>query len=271
VDDLTAVDLLGVRVYTLSVESLMNFITRTILAGGKARAVYVNTYAINLAQELAWFRDFVNSSDVAYCDGFGVKWGAQVLGLRIPHRYTPPDWISLLAAECVRYRFSLFLLGARPGVAERAAVHLMQQFPALNVSGTQHGYFDKTPGGVQNEAVLEALRVARPDILIIGFGMPLQERWLMENWNCIEVKVALTVGALLDYLTGEVPRAPRWMTDHGLEWLGRLIIEPRRLWRRYLLGNPLFLWRVLKQRLTRAGSVSASRKLGVLKKGSKEF
>jgi len=155
----------------------------------------------------------------------------------------------LLAAECAHYRFSLFLLGARPGIAEKAAVYLRQQFPDLNVVGAQHGYFDKTPGSVENEAVLEALRAASPDVLIVGFGMPLQERWLMENWNRVEVKVALTAGALLDYLAGEVPRAPRWMTDHGLEWLGRLIIEPRRLWRRYLVGNPLFLWRVLKQRL----------------------
>ena len=97
-DDIEAVNLLGVDVCTLSVESLVNFVSRTTLAGGKARAVYANIYAINLAQDLAWFRDFFNSSDVVYCDGFGVKWGARLLGLRIPYRYTPPDWITLLTA-----------------------------------------------------------------------------------------------------------------------------------------------------------------------------
>jgi len=247
-DDMEAVNLLGVRVSTLSVESLVNFVTRTIRAGGKARAVYVNIYAINLAQELAWFRDFCNSSDVAYCDGFGVKWGARLLGLRIPYRYTPPDWTTLLAAECARQRFSLYLLGARPGVAEKVAVILKQQFTDLSIAGAHHGYFDKSPDSVENEAVLQAINATRPDILLVGLGMPLQERWLMENWDRIEAKVALPVGALFDYLAGEFPRAPRWMTDHGLEWLGRLIIEPRRLWRRYLLGNPRFLWQVLKQR-----------------------
>lgn len=248
-DDLEAVNLLGVRVCTLSVESLVNFVTRTILAGGKARAVYVNIYAINLAQELAWFRDFFNSSDVVYCDGFGVKWGARLLGLRIPYRYTPPDWITLLAAECARQHFSLYLLGAHPGVAEKVAVILKQQFTDLSIAGTHHGYFDKSPDSDENEAVLQAINATNPDILLVGLGMPLQERWLMENWDRLEAKVALPVGALFDYLAGEFPRAPHWMTDHGLEWLGRLIVEPRRLWRRYLLGNPRFLWLVLKQRL----------------------
>lgn len=243
------VNLLGVRVNTLPVESLVNFVTRTILAGAKARAVYVNISAINLAQELGWFRDFLNSSDIVYCDGFGVKWGARLLGLRIPSRYTPPDWITLLAAECVSQRFSLYLLGARPGVAEKVAVILKGQFPELSIVGAHHGYFDKSPEGVENEGVLQAINAAGPDILLVGFGMPLQERWLMENWDRLQTRVALPVGALFDYLAGEFPRAPHWMTDHGLEWLGRLIIEPRRLWRRYLLGNPRFLWLVLKQRL----------------------
>jgi N-acetylglucosaminyldiphosphoundecaprenol N-acetyl-beta-D-mannosaminyltransferase len=244
-----SIDLLGVRVCTLSVESLVTFVTRTILAGGKARVVYLNVHAINLAQELAWFRDFCNSSDVAYCDGFGVKWGARLLGLRILFRYTPPDWITLLAAECARQRFSLYLLGARPGVAEKVADLLKQQFPDLSIAGTQHGYFDQSPCSADGEAVVQAINATRPDILLVGLGMPLQERWLMENWDRLEIKVAFPVGALFDYLIGEVPRAPHWMTDHGLEWLGRLIVEPRRLWRRYLLGNPRFLWLVLKQRL----------------------
>jgi N-acetylglucosaminyldiphosphoundecaprenol N-acetyl-beta-D-mannosaminyltransferase len=74
--------------------------------------------------------------------------------------------------------------------------------------------------------------------------MPMQERWIMENWNDLQVNIVMPVGALFDYLAGELPRAPRWMTEHGLEWLGRLIIEPGRLWKRYLVGNPLFLWRV---------------------------
>ena len=213
--------------------------------------MYVNIHAINLAQDHAWFRNFVNGSEVVYCDGFGIKWGARLLGLRIPERLTPPDWISMLAAECTRKHYSLFLLGAHPGVGELAGVTLKQQFTGLNIAGIQHGYFDKSNDSKENEAVLQAINDARPDILLVGLGMPLQEHWLMENWERLNVKVALPVGALFDYLAGKFPRAPHWMTDHGLEWLGRLIIEPGRLWRRYLLGNPRFVWLVLKQWLSR--------------------
>jgi N-acetylglucosaminyldiphosphoundecaprenol N-acetyl-beta-D-mannosaminyltransferase len=145
--------------------------------------------------------------------------------------------------------FTFFFLGARPGVADKAAANLKARYPDLRIVGTHHGYFDKTPGSVENEAVIEQINAVKPNILIVGFGMPLQERWLMENWDRIDANVALTGGAVFDYVSGELQRAPRWMTDNGLEWLGRLLIEPRRLWKRYLIGNPLFIWRVLKQRL----------------------
>jgi N-acetylglucosaminyldiphosphoundecaprenol N-acetyl-beta-D-mannosaminyltransferase len=253
VDENEAVNLLGVLVGTLPVESLMKFSTRTILAGGKARAVYVNISAINLAQEFIWFRDFINSSDISYCDGFGVKWGACLLGLRIPYRFTPPDWIHLLTAECARQGFSIFLLGGHCGVAMKVAEIFKRQFPDLKIAGSHHGYFDKSPGCAENEAVLQEINTTRPDVLLVGMGMPFQERWLLENWDRIETKVAFPVGALFDYVAGELPRAPHWMTDHGLEWLGRLMVEPGRLWRRYLIGNLHFLWLLLKQRLERSG------------------
>ncbi len=247
--DFESVTLLGVRIHTLSVWELIKFITDTVSAGRKACVAYVNTYAINLSIESPWFRDFINSADVTYCDGFGVKWGARLAGEKIAHRFTPPDWISQLGAECVRQGVSLFLLGARPEVARRAAGALQMRFPGLNIVGTHHGYFDKRPDSVENVEVLQEIRAAQPDILIVGFGMPLQEHWLVENWQQIQARVILPAGALIDYLAGEVPRAPRWMTDHGMEWFGRLVVEPRRLWRRYLVGNPRFLWRILMDRL----------------------
>jgi N-acetylglucosaminyldiphosphoundecaprenol N-acetyl-beta-D-mannosaminyltransferase len=121
--------------------------------------------------------------------------------------------------------------------------------PGLDISGIHHGHFDHTPGSRENEAVVRRVNAARPDILIVGLGMPLQERWLMENRHTIDAGVALTGGAVFDYVSGGLRRGPRLLTDNGFEWLARLLIEPRRLWRRYLIGNPLFLLRVLGQRL----------------------
>jgi N-acetylglucosaminyldiphosphoundecaprenol N-acetyl-beta-D-mannosaminyltransferase len=144
---------------------------------------------------------------------------------------------------------SLFFLGARPGVAKKAAETLKAKYPGLRIVGYSDGYFDKTPGSIANETVLRDINRCKPNILILGFGMPVQEKWLMENWDRVDANIALTGGAVFDYVSGELRRAPQWMTTHNLEWLGRLIIEPKRLWKRYLIGNPLFLWRIVKQRL----------------------
>jgi N-acetylglucosaminyldiphosphoundecaprenol N-acetyl-beta-D-mannosaminyltransferase len=97
--------------------------------------------------------------------------------------------------------------------------------------------------------VVEEINTAAPDILLVGLGMPLQERWLMENAHKLDAGATLTGGAVFDYVSGRLSRGPRLLTSHGFEWLARLLVEPRRLWRRYLLGNPLFILRVLKQRL----------------------
>jgi N-acetylglucosaminyldiphosphoundecaprenol N-acetyl-beta-D-mannosaminyltransferase len=242
------VSLLGVEVDALRLDQVLAAIEETVGARRRAIVAYANVHAINLAQELPWFRTFLNRCDIVFCDGFGVKWGARLLGARIPERFTPPDWLGRLAETASRRGWGVFLLGARPGVAERAAARLRERFPALRIVGAHHGYFDKAPDSQENAAVIGAIAAARPDLLIVGFGMPAQERWLLENWDRLDTSVALTVGAALDFVAGEVRRAARWMTDHGLEWLGRLLIEPRRLWRRYLVGNPLFLYRVLRQR-----------------------
>ena len=115
--------------------------------------------------------------------------------------------------------------------------------------GTHHGYFGiDSP---HSERVLEHIAERRPDILLVGMGTPLQELWVDRWFDRLEAHVVWTVGGLFDYVSGRTPRAPHWMADHGLEWTFRLAMEPRRMWRRYLLGNPAFLWRVLEERRRR--------------------
>jgi N-acetylglucosaminyldiphosphoundecaprenol N-acetyl-beta-D-mannosaminyltransferase len=161
-----------------------------------------------------------------------------------------------LAAFAAAQGFSLYFLGGRPSVAREAARRLIESYPDLKIAGVRHGYFDHSAGSTQNEAVVAEINAAAPDILLVGLGMPLQERWLMENRERIGAGVVLTGGAVFDYVSGGLRRGPRLLTDNGFEWLARLFVEPRRLWRRYLVGNPLFLLRVLKQRryYTRRGA-----------------
>jgi N-acetylglucosaminyldiphosphoundecaprenol N-acetyl-beta-D-mannosaminyltransferase len=248
---LPEVQILGVTVHPVTVAELNQCIAELVQSGAHAVVANVNAHFFNLAYRQPELRRFQNAAELVFCDGAGVMLAARILGQRIPQRITYADWIWQLAEFAEPQGFSFFFLGARPGIAQRGAERLCARFPHLRVVGTQHGFFDRTPGGVENQAVIARINALQPDILLLGMGMPLQERWLMQNWARVRARVALTGGAVFDYLAGELPRAPRWLTDHGLEWLGRLAIEPRRLWRRYLLGNPLFLWHVLQQRTGR--------------------
>jgi hypothetical protein len=114
------------------------------------------------------------------------------------------------------------------------------------VRGAHHGYFQI--GTEHSERVVEHIAEQKPDVLLVGMGTPLQELWVDHYFDRLDARVVWTVGALFDYVSGRVQRAPHWMADHGLEWIFRLALEPRRMWRRYLLGNPVFLWRVLNER-----------------------
>ncbi len=241
--------ILGTKVNPISVDSLHEEIKRIIQQYGKSIITNVNVHAINLAYKYPWFREFINNSDLTFCDGAGVILGAKILGFTVPERITYADWTWQLARFCEQNQFSIYLLGGKPGVSEKAAQKLLESCPKLKIAGTDHGYFEKNRSSQQNREVVNAINQACSDILIVGFGMPLQEKWIKENWQDIEVKVTLTGGAVFDYISGELKRGPKWMTDHGLEWLARLLIEPKRLWKRYLVGNPLFLLRVLLQRL----------------------
>ena len=201
---------------------------------------------MNFAVTLPWFRNFINTSEVVFCDGFGVLLASKLRGynLRPKHRTTCADYLDNLALACERENISLFLLAGKPGVVGKAITNLKATAPNLKVQG-HHGYFKKT--GSENDAVIEEINRFKPDILYIGFGMPLQERWIVDNIDNVDARVFLPLGACLDFYTGTVPRAPKWVTDNGLEWLARLMTEPNRLWIRYVIGNPVFFYRVFKE------------------------
>lgn len=243
------VKVLGVGVDPLTVEDLHAEIGRLVRGGRGGLVLNVNAHCLNLCYEDPALRAFFNGAEVVFCDGAGVMLAAKVLGGRIPARITYADWAWQLAAFAAAEGFSLFFLGARPGVARAAAERLKERHPDLKIAGVRHGYFDHSAGSPQSEAVVDDINAAAPDILLVGLGMPLQERWLMENRERIDAGAVLTGGAVFDYVSGRLSRGPRLLTRNGFEWLARLLAEPRRLWRRYLLGNPVFVLRVLRQRL----------------------
>lgn len=237
---------LGIRFHRLTVCQLLNYIIQSASLDQKRIIGNVNTRAMNFAYDLPWYRKFLNDSDLVFCDGFGVLLGARMLGYSMEscHRMTCPDYIENLVLACERQSVSLFLLAGQPGVVDKAIVKMKALAPNLRVTG-HHGHFEKS--GSQNDEVVAQINSFKPDVLYIGFGMPLQEKWILDNFDRLEARVFLPLGACLDFYTDTVYRGPRWMTDRGLEWLSRLLVEPNRLWKRYIVGNPLFFYRVLKQ------------------------
>lgn len=225
---------------------LLNRITGWVGAPGPPRRVmYVNAHVLNQSREQPDLRDTLETADLVYCDGYGVRLAAKALDAQIPHRMTGADWIWDLAALCETAGQSVYLLGSEPAIADLAAQRLRRRFRDLDVVGTHHGYFEI--GSPHDERVIEHINKRRLGILLVGMGTPKQELWVRHNADLLDVDVVWTVGALFDYVSGRVPRAPGWLADNGLEWIFRLAIEPQRMWRRYLLGNPVFVSRVLSQ------------------------
>lgn len=239
-----ALSFLGLQLHPVDVNELHGFIETVILRKEKALIPHLNVHGVNLALRYPWMKDFINGAQLVFCDGDGVRWGAKLLGLTVPPKITYDRWIWQLAAFCEKKGFRIFFLGGRPGVAQTAADRLKGRYPQLAVVGVQHGYFRQ--GGEENEKVIEAVSRVKPDILIVGLGMPRQEKWLSENWQRIPAHAFLTGGAVFDYASGRAKRAPEWMIRAHLEWLFRLIQEPRRLFGRYLWGIPVFFFRVFR-------------------------
>jgi N-acetylglucosaminyldiphosphoundecaprenol N-acetyl-beta-D-mannosaminyltransferase len=225
-------EVLGVRVDIVDVQGLHKFIKRTIQSRGHEIVSNVNVQALNLGYKQPWLRDFFNQSGIVFCDGAGVQLGAIILGKNVPIRVTYADWMWELCRFVEAEGFSLFFLGAEENIANEAARRLIERYPGLDIRGCCHGYFDKSHDSSENNEVLDQINSSRANILIVGFGMPLQEKWLKENWSDLKVNIALTGGAVFDYVSGKLQRGNRLLTDHGLEWLARLLIEPRRRRRR---------------------------------------
>jgi N-acetylglucosaminyldiphosphoundecaprenol N-acetyl-beta-D-mannosaminyltransferase len=225
---------------------LLHTVTGWAALQATRRVMYVNAHVVNQSRVTPGLREALRRADLVYCDGYGVRLAARAMGLEIPHRMTGADWIWGLAALCELSGQSVYLLGSEPPLAQEAANRLRRWYPELDeVGGAHHGYFDLD--SPHNDRVIEDILEHAPRIVLVGMGTPKQELWVDRYADQLGGAVVWTVGALFDYVSGHVPRAPRWLADNGLEWIFRLAIEPQRMWRRYLIGNPVFLSRVLHE------------------------
>jgi len=238
------VSVLGVPVANLRMAEVIDKLA-TWLDGEQTRFVaFLNAHCANVARRNGEFLRALSQADLVLADGIGVRIAGVILGQPICENVNGTDLLPRFCTHLVGRR--VYLLGAADGVAADVARRLQTSFPGLVVVGTHHGYFDAQQGG----AIADEISASHAEVLLVAMGVPGQELFIARHLQRLDVRLVLGVGGLFDFIAGRIPRAPLWMRELGLEWVYRLLREPGRMWRRYLVGNGLFVARVLWARLS---------------------
>jgi N-acetylglucosaminyldiphosphoundecaprenol N-acetyl-beta-D-mannosaminyltransferase len=233
--------LMGIPFVNVTMDEAIDLLILRSEGESATQVSFVNADCVNITYRDAEYLDVLRQSGLNFSDGVGMKLAGRWLGHPVVDNVNGTDMFPLLCARLAKEGKSLYLLGARPGVGEEVRAWVEANHPGVRVVGVQHGFFSKA----EENHVIEAIASAKPDFLLVAFGVPRQEKWIHRHLESLNTRVAMGVGGLFDFYSGRVPRAPLWIRRIGMEWSWRMYQEPRRLARRYLLGNPLFMWRVL--------------------------
>ncbi len=247
------IDFLGTRIDCFTPDDAVEELASRIRKHQKTRVYFVNAHCINVARGDETYRDCLKRAELVLPDGSGVLLACRLLGIPIRHNLNGTDLVPRLLARTAVEKRTVFLMGGRPGVAAVAATRLAALMPDLRIVGHANGYLSPS----EERKLKDQIAELEPDILLVGKGVPRQELWLDEHWSQLNVGVGVAVGALIDFVAGVFPRAPRWMRAAGIEWCWRLAHEPRRLGRRYLIGNATFLIDVARWRFSRTREQTA--------------
>lgn len=238
-------DIAGIGVYNLSEDETIAAIERLVDAGGSHYAAVANAAKIVAATNDERLKRALLEADLVTADGMSVVWASRILGQPLKQRVTGIDLFERLVGRAAERGWAVYFLGARDESVRGTVERLTRAHPGLRVAGYRNGYFDSS----ESTAIAETIKRSSADLLFVAMGSPAQEYWIATNVGLTGVRFALGVGGSFDHVSGLARRAPGWMRRSGLEWLYRLIREPRRLWRRYLIGNSVFLWLIVRQRL----------------------
>jgi N-acetylglucosaminyldiphosphoundecaprenol N-acetyl-beta-D-mannosaminyltransferase len=253
-----SIEILGVRVDDATYDDLLACVDAYVANGQPHQVVTVNPEMVMAARDDPSFRCDLNAAELNVADGVGLVLAARLLGRSVQERVTGSDGIYRLAAHCARRGYRPFFLGATPGVAQVAAERLVEKNPSLEVAGTYAG----SPRVEDENDIITLVRAAAPDLLLVAYGVPAEEKWIARNRERLGVPVMVGVGGSFDFVAGVTQRAPEWMRKMGLEWLHRLVKEPWR-WRRQLV-LPKFVLLVIAQRLRGGKGLSVGSHLGGL-------
>lgn len=234
-------DVLNTPISAIPLAKIDRVVASLVEQAGKKTFFYVNAHCLNIAAKDSQYKKILQHASLVYSGGLGPVLASRIVGQGLPERTPTPDFIDKVFATAQKKGWSIYLLGTKEKSLVKAVSRIKEKFPRINIVGYHHGYFSKEEEG----KVIEDIHAKQPTIVIVGMGTPRQEKFMAENIYRINAQAFWAVGALFDVISGELPRAPVWMQSLGLEWLFRLFQEPQRLWRRYIIGNTIFIVRVL--------------------------
>lgn len=238
-------EFIGLRFWDVDLARTARFLVERAAAGERLQVFFVNAHCINVAARNPDYAKLLKNTPFLFADGVGLALAARICGVPLDNNVNGTDLFPKICEAAAAASVPIAFLGARPGVARTCAEHMEREFPGLRVVWTDHGYLS----GKDEDARLASLNASGAKILFVAKGVPTQEKWIAEHSARIAPPVVLGVGALFDFYSGAITRAPRFVRDLRMEWLYRLLREPRRLFRRYVLGNPAFIARTLLWRL----------------------
>jgi N-acetylglucosaminyldiphosphoundecaprenol N-acetyl-beta-D-mannosaminyltransferase len=238
------VDILGIEVACLDIPGLMAQVQDWCLGQHKRTIYYVNAHCYNIAWADPDYRRLLSQADLMYADGISVVWAGCFLSGSQLVKMTGADWLPYFCEIAQSSGLRIYIHAGKPGVAQLAGRNLRNKYPGLGIVGCSDGFFFE-----KNEAeVLSGINAAAPHILFVGMGVNVQEKWISAHREQIDAPVCWGVGALFDYVAGKERRVPHFMNALGLEWFWRLLMDPVGKWRRYLVGNSMFVYQVLRQK-----------------------
>lgn len=239
----------NIKIDQCSMQEAIQATTALIEEKKNAYIVTPNIDHIVMLRKDAEFRRIYQEASLVLPDGMPILWAARFLGTPLKEKISGSDLFPKLCELANEKGYRIFFLGGRLGAADKASEILMKKYSKLQIVRTYCPPFGFENNANENNKIIQTIKDVHPDILFVGLGAPKQEKWIYKHKDEYQVPVSIGIGATFDFESGMVKRSPIWMQKVGFEWLWRLIMEPKRLWKRYLIDDPVFFWLVLKQKL----------------------
>lgn len=229
--------LLNTYVNNVNMEETLSAIENMVESGEKKYVVAINVDVVMKIEDDPYLKKITDDADMVLVDGKPLVWISKMHKKPVKAKISGSDLVPLLCAEASQKGYSLFIIGGKEGIAEKAKLKLEQQHPKINIVGIYAPPFGFEKDEKELTKINDMISEKKPDLLITCFGCPKQEKWIYENYQKYDAKVSICAGATVDFLAGNVNRAPKWMSDHGLEWFYRFLQEPKRMFKRYFVDD----------------------------------